>query len=40
MKFKTLPPEDIYSELNTSKSGLSPDEVEKCLTEYVLNQIE
>ena len=40
MKFKTLPPEDIYSELNTSKSGLSPDEVEKRLTEYGLNQIE
>ena len=40
MKFKTLPQEDIYSELNTSKSGLNPEEVEKRLTEYGLNQIE
>ena len=40
MKFKTLPPEDVYKELNTSKSGLNPEEVEKRLTEYGLNQIE
>ena len=40
MKFKTLPPEDVYKELNTSKDGLSPEEVEKRLTEYGLNQIE
>lgn len=40
MKIKTLTPEDVYNELNTSKTGLSPDEVEKRLTEYGLNQIQ
>jgi magnesium-transporting ATPase (P-type) len=40
MKFKTLPPEDVYRELGTSESGLGSDEVEKRLTEYGLNQIE
>jgi magnesium-transporting ATPase (P-type) len=40
MKFKTLPTEDVYKELGTSKSGLNPEEVEKRLTEYGINQIE
>ncbi len=40
MKIKTLPPEDVYKELGTSKEGLSPKEVEKRLQEYGPNQIE
>jgi magnesium-transporting ATPase (P-type) len=40
MKIKTLPPEDVYKELNTSKDGLAPEEVDKRLEEYGLNQIE
>ena len=40
MKFKTLPTEDVYKELGTSENGLSPEEVEKRLTQYGLNQIE
>ena len=40
MKIKTLPPEDVYNELNTSKDGLTPEEVDKRLEEYGLNQIE
>ena len=40
MKFKTLAPEDVYRELNTSKSGLDTEEVEKRIIEYGLNQIE
>jgi magnesium-transporting ATPase (P-type) len=40
MKIKTLPPEDVYGELGTSKEGLSPEEVDKRLKLYGLNQIE
>jgi magnesium-transporting ATPase (P-type) len=40
MKIKTLLPEDVYKELNTSKDGLTPDEVNKRLEQYGLNQIE
>ena len=40
MKIKTLAPDDVYNELSTSKDGLSPDEVEKRLTKYGLNQIQ
>ena len=40
MKIKTLPPEAVYQELDTSKEGLSPEEVDKRLQEYGLNQIE
>jgi magnesium-transporting ATPase (P-type) len=40
MKIKTLAPEDVYNKLSTSKTGLSPDEVESRLTKYGLNQIQ
>jgi magnesium-transporting ATPase (P-type) len=40
MKIKTLPPEAVYQELDTSKEGLSPEEVDKRLKKYGLNQIE
>ena len=40
MKIKTLPPEAVYKELDTSKEGLSPEEVNKRLQDYGLNQIE
>ena len=40
MKIKTLPPEDVYKELGTSKEGLSPKEVEIRLQKYGTNQIE
>jgi magnesium-transporting ATPase (P-type) len=40
MKIKTLPPEAVYQELDTSKEGLSPEEVDKRLQKYGLNQIE
>lgn len=40
MKIKTLTPEDVYKELGTSKNGLSPDEAQKRLTKYGLNQIQ
>ncbi|MFY9638698.1 MAG: cation-transporting P-type ATPase [Methanobacterium sp.] len=40
MKIKTLLPEDVYKELNTSKDGLKQDEVNKRLEQYGLNQIE
>ena len=40
MKIKTLPPEAVYKELDTSKKGLGPEEVDKRLQEYGLNKIE
>lgn len=40
MKIKTLSQDDVYKELGTSKDGLSPDEAQKRLTEYGLNQIQ
>ena len=40
MKIKTLPPEDVYKELGTSKEGLTPKEVEIRLQKYGTNQIE
>jgi len=40
MKIKTLPPEDVYKELGTSKEGLSLKEVEIRLQKYGTNQIE
>ena len=40
MKIKTLPPEDVYNELGSSKEGLSPEEVNKRLKLYGPNQIE
>jgi Ca2+-transporting ATPase len=40
MKIKTLPPEDVYNELGSSKEGLSPKEVNKRLKLYGPNQIE
>ena len=40
MKIYKIPPEDVYTELKTSKEGLTDSEAEKRLEEYGLNQIE
>lgn len=40
MKIEALGKEKVYAELNTSKEGLSPEEVDKRLKKYGLNQIE
>lgn len=40
MKIEKLAKEEVYNELNTSKEGLSPDEVDERLKQYGLNQIE
>lgn len=40
MKIEKLTKKEVYSELNTSKEGLSPDEVDERLKLYGLNQIE
>jgi len=40
MKINELPPEDVYQQLNSYKSGLTDNEVTKRLEKYGLNQIE
>ena len=40
MQINELPPEDVYTELNTSQNGLTSKEAEKRLENYGPNQIE
>lgn len=40
MAINKIPPEEVYSELNSSKKGLTTEEAQKRLEEYGPNQIE
>ena len=40
MEIKNLDKNDVYDELGSSEHGLNPDEVEKRLSKYGLNQIQ
>ncbi|WP_292758055.1 cation-transporting P-type ATPase [Methanobacterium sp.] len=40
MKINELPPEGVYGELNSSKSGLTTEDAQERLEKYGANQIE